>query len=138
MTMKLEAVSQANSSDGKDEPEDDAGANVCGCAKPFAIFEHFGGFPTETGKRSVTSEESDGDGDTPVRRNDHAIQRELADQTEEETAGEIDKQRSIGKRCAHADLHNTLQAVASKSSDGTEKSNQEDFQSSPLTESVGC
>jgi hypothetical protein len=35
-------------------------------------------------------------------------------------------------------LHNTLQAVASKSSDGTEKSNQEDFQSSPLAENVGC
>jgi len=98
--------------DAEKEPGNNARGDVCCGAGPLAVFQHLGGFPSEAGESGVAAEEADGDGHAPVRRNNHAIQRELADQAEKEAAGQIDEQGAVRKRAADADLHDALEAVA--------------------------
>src|SRR5579871_238888 len=124
----LKTIRQANSRDGKQKAREHAGANIRRSAQPFAILQHFCGFPTETGKRGVAAEKTDGDRDAPVRRNHHAVQSELTDEAEKKASAEIDQQRAIRKRTAHAKLHDSLKSVSRKRADGAEECNQENVQ----------
>jgi hypothetical protein len=124
----LEAVSQTNSCGGKQQAEYDTGQDVSGSAEPFTGFEHFGGFPTETGESGVAAEEADGDGHAPFGWNQYAIESELADKAEKEAAGEVDEQGSIGEGAGHFDLDYALKAVAGQSADGAEQGNEQETQ----------
>ena len=84
----------------------------------------FGCFPAEAGERGVAAEEADSDGHAPVRRNDHAIQSELADQAKQKASCQINDQRAVGKRAADAQLHEALQAVPRQRADGAKNRNQ--------------
>src|SRR5256885_2379748 len=123
----LKPVGQADSRDRKEQACNYARADVSRSAQPFTLFEHFCGFPAETRKGGVAAKKSDGDRDAPVRRNNHAIQRELPDETKQKTSGEIDEQRSIWKRAAHANLHDSLQAVPRERAGGAEQRNKENL-----------
>src|SRR5256885_1499892 len=125
----LKPVCQADSRNRKEQAGNHARADVGRSAQPFALFEHFCGFPAKTRKGGVAAKKSDGNRDAPVRRNDHAIQRELADKAKQKTSGEIDEQRSIWKRSAHANLHDALQAVPRERAGGAEQRNKENLQS---------
>src|SRR3979490_559155 len=85
----LKAISEANSGDTQKQAWDYACSHIGRGPGPLAGFEHFGGFPTEAGEGCVTAEEADGDGHAPIRRDYHAIERELADQSQEEAAGQV-------------------------------------------------
>jgi hypothetical protein len=128
----LEAVGQADAGDREKQAENNACRDVGGGAEPLAGFKHFGGFPTETGEGSVAAKKTDGDGHAPFCGDDYTIQGELADQSEEETAGKVDKQRAVGEGAARFDLDCAAEAVARQGSDGAEQSDQEETQSVPI------
>src|SRR6266568_4372863 len=119
-----QVVAQADAGDAQEQTYDHACAYIGGSAGPLAILQHLGGFPAETGERCVASEETDGNGHAPVRRNHQAIERELANQAEQEATGQIDQQRAKRKSARRADLHDALEAVARERTDGAEDRNQ--------------
>src|SRR5882724_7633577 len=120
----LEPIAQANSGDAQEQSGDHACSYIYRGARPLAVFQHFGGLPSEAGKGSVTAEQPYSYGYAPVRRNHHSIERELADQTKQEAAGKIDEQRAVGKSARRADLHQSLQAVARQRANSAKDSDQ--------------
>jgi len=65
-------------------------------------------------------------------------QRELPNEAKQKTSGEIDEQRSIWKRSAHANLHDALQAVPRERAGGAEQRNKENLQSLHLPSCRGA
>src|SRR5258705_755441 len=124
----LKLVRQADSSDRQQQSRDHARANVSCRPPPFAFCQHLRGFPSETGKRGVAAKKSHCDGHAHIGGDQHPVQHQLPNQSEQETAGEIDQQSSIGKSAAHTQLHHALQSVTRERTDGSEQRNQEYFQ----------
>src|SRR6266851_714921 len=124
----LKFIRQANSGHRQQQSRNHACSNISACTKPFAIFQHFRGFPSETGKSGETSKKSDSDGHAHVRGDQYAVHRQLADQSQQETAGQIHKQRPVRESAAHSNLHHALQPIARQRADGSEQCNQEYFQ----------
>src|SRR5262245_20424055 len=92
MNGSLETVCQADAGYGEQKAGDDTGSDIGGGAQPFPVFQHFRGFPAETGKGGVSAEESDSDGDAQVGRDEHAVQRKLPEEAQKQAAGQIDEQ----------------------------------------------
>src|SRR6267143_986036 len=120
----LEPTRQTNSCNRKKQSCHHTCAHISRRAEPCAFFQHFGGFPTKAGECSIAAKETDGDGHAPVRRNQHAIHRELPDQAQEETPRQINQQRAVGKGASQTNLHDALKAVTRKSADGAKDRNQ--------------
>ena len=92
--------------------------------RPTRRFQHLGGFPAETGEGCVSPEEADGDGHAPVRGNHHSIERELADQAEEEAAAQVNEQGAVWECACRADLHYPLEAVTRQRAGGAKNRDQ--------------
>jgi hypothetical protein len=116
----LKAIGQANPRNGEKKAGYNAGYDVRAGRKLFAIFEHLRRFPSEAGKGRIAAKEAHRDGDAPFRRNNNPVQRELANQSQEKTAREINQQSAVRKCSASADLYKTLQTVASQRANGSE------------------
>src|SRR6266851_4795493 len=103
-----QVVGQPNASDAQDQANDYARSNVSGGACPLSVFQHLGGFPAETRESRVAAKEADSNRNPPVRRDDHAIQRELPDQAEQKAPRQVDEQSAVRESARRADLHDTL------------------------------
>src|SRR5215471_9651793 len=126
-TTELEPVRQADAGYREKQTGEDAGCDVGCSAEPFTILEHFGRFPTKAGESCVATEKADGDGDAHVRRYEHAVERELADETEQKAAAEIDEQRAVGESASGTYLDDALQTVAGEGADRAENSDEQKF-----------
>jgi hypothetical protein len=93
----LESIRQPNSGDGQQEPDDNANGDIACRRDPPTFFQHLGGLPSEARERCVASKEAHSNRDAPIGRNHHSVQRQLSDQAEQKTAGEIDRHRAPGK-----------------------------------------
>src|SRR5437660_7590598 len=123
-----QVVGQPNASNAEQQAGNDARRDVgCG-ACPLAVFQHLGSFPAEAGERGVAAKKADGDGHAPIRRDYHAVQRELSDQAEKKASCQINEQCAIGKSAPRADLHEALQAVAGQCASGAKNCDQRETQ----------
>src|ERR1700722_9380304 len=86
----LESICQTNAGDGKQQSHEHAGANEDRGAGPRPSFQHFGGFPAETGKGCESSKKAHGNRHAHFMRNDHAIYGELTNKAKKKAAQQVD------------------------------------------------
>jgi hypothetical protein len=120
----LEPIRQPNSCNREKQSDNHACCHIrCG-REPFAVFQHLGRFPSEAGKRGVAAEKPHGNGHPPVWRDDHAVQRELTDQSEQKATREIDQQRAVRKSATSTCVDEALQSVTCQCAYGSENCDQ--------------
>ena len=127
-TAPSQLIGQPDTTYAQQQSGNDARRDIrCG-ARPLAIFQHLGCFPSEARERGVAAKEAHGNSHAPVWREDHAIQSELADHAEQKAACQIYEQRAIRKSACYTNLHEALQAVTRQRARSTENSNQRETQ----------
>src|SRR5258708_38754366 len=98
-----QVVGQPNASDAQDQANDYARSYVSAGACPLSVFQHLGGFPAETRESRVAAKEADSNRNPPVRRDDHASQREFPDQAEQKAPRHVDEQRRVRESARRAE-----------------------------------
>jgi len=127
-TAPSQLIGQPDTTYAQQQSGNDARRDIrCG-ARPLAIFQHLGCFPSEARERGVAAKEAHGNSHAPVWREDHAIQSELADHAEQKAACQIYEQRAIRKSACHTNLHEALQAVPRQRANRPENRNQRETQ----------